>query len=448
MTGAIGVGKVVGHSPASGATLEDWLVYIGHVHPSEMELGLGRVSRVAMRAGLAQPPFPVATIGGTNGKGSTVAMLESIWTAAGYRTGAATSPHVTRFAERVRVGGREADDGSLVRAFERVEAARTAGDGTPDTLTYFEFATLASMAVFVEAGCEVAIMEVGLGGRLDAVNLWDADVAALTSIALDHADWLGSDVSVIATEKAAIGRAGRPLVVGERSPPDSLAAFARSHDIALVDVGSRPLDALPETSLVGEHQRRNAACALAVVQALEHRLPVADAVARAALQTVSLVARFDERAVNAASGRPVTTVIDVAHNPAGAQALASAWQARFGAVRGIAVFAALADKDIEAITAALAPCVSCWCCASLAGARATPIDTLAERVRSGLDAARADNVPADAAPGVASIEQHGSVEAALERALALGDECGVPVLVAGSFVTVTDAEAVFGRRCP
>ena len=409
--------------PAADAPLAAWLDWIDGVHPSEMELGLGRVSRVAARLGLDRPPLVVATVGGTNGKGSTVAMLEAIWTAAGHRTGAATSPHVTRFNERVRVAGEEADDATLARAFARIEAGRGA-----DTLTYFEFATLASMAVFVEAGCDVAIMEVGLGGRLDAVNLWDADCAVLTSIALDHADWLGTDLAVIATEKAAIARPGRPLVVGETAPPASLRAYVDAHAIRLIDVGARPPETLPRTSLAGAHQRRNAACALAAADALADVLPVEEAVARAALMHVAVVARFEERVVRGAAGEAVTLVVDVAHNPAGAAALARTWQGRFGGTRGVAVFAALADKDVEGIVEALAPHVAHWCLAALAGARATPTDVLAARVRGALG---------EPAP----VETFDSVERALERALALASTGALPVLACGSFVTVTAVHA-------
>jgi len=433
--------------PGADAPLDAWLGWIDAVHPSEMELGLARVSRVARRLGLARPEMPVVIVGGTNGKGSTVAMLEAIWSAAGYRTGAATSPHVVRFAERMRVAGEEAGERAIVRALARVERGRLPADGGPaDTLTYFEFATLASMALFVEAGCDVAIMEVGLGGRLDAVNLWDADCAVLTSIALDHADWLGTDVAVIATEKAAIGRAGRPLIVGEPTPPASLGAFAAAHGIEIVDVGGRPPDALPGTSLPGAHQRRNAGCALAAVRALDARLPVAGDVARAALERVALVARFEERRVD---GTPL--IVDVAHNPAAAAALADAWRARFGATRAVAVFASLADKDIEGIARNLAPHVECWCCAALEGPRALSLETLVTRVRAGLDEAAgvADGSgEASERPGAsaslhagARVVAAGSVADALATALELASETARAVLVFGSFVTVTAAHA-------
>ena len=440
-------GRLPSEEPPS---LDDWLVRIARAHPEEIEFGLERVRRVAERLGIARPPLLVVTVGGTNGKGSTVRMLETIWTAAGHRVGASTSPHITRFNERVRVSNEEASDAELVRALARVDAARLAADGTLDTLTYFEFATLGAMVHFVDSGCVAAIMEVGLGGRLDAVNLWDADCAVLTSIALDHADWLGSDVGVIATEKAAIGRRGRPFVLGEPFPPATLAPFVREAGFELVDIGARPLETLPETGLGGEHQRRNAACALAVIERLGERLPTAPDLARAALRTVTLAARFERRV----SGG-TTVVLDVAHNPAAAAVLASAWRERFGERRAIAVFAAFADKDLEGIVAALADTVSLWHCAGLDAPRAAPLEELARRVREGLALARSGAIVAPAAgpdssdgpAGVvdgAGIDTFDTVSDALEGALALAGERALPVLVCGSFTTVAAARAALG----
>lgn len=433
-------------APSAESPLDDWLAWIGGVHPEAIELGLDRVRRVAERLDIARPPLAVVIVGGTNGKGSTVRMLESVWTAAGHRVGASTSPHITRFNERVRVAGAEASDADLVRAFARVEAARTAPDGV-DSLTYFEFATLATMLHFIESGCVAAIMEVGLGGRLDAVNLWDADCAVLTSIALDHADWLGDDVGVIATEKAAIGRRGRPFVLGEPSPPETLAPYVREAGFELVDVGARPPSDLPETGLAGLHQRRNAACALAVAERLDARLPTDPDLARAALLGTSLAARFERRV---AGGTVV--VLDVAHNPAAAVVLASTWRERFGETRAVAVFAAFADKDIESITAALAGIVSHWCCAALDGPRAASREELGERVRAGLDVAAAEGRTAldatretardrTAAEVDVALDTFGSVDAALAKARELAESRGAPVLACGSFLTVAAVHA-------
>lgn len=435
--------------PSADAALDVWLDWIDKVHPTEMDLGLARVSEVATVLGLAKPPLLIATVAGTNGKGSTVAMLEAIWLAAGYRTGAATSPHLEHFNERMRVGGRTASDADIVASLAAVEAARGA-----ISLTYFEFATLASMHLFVAAGCDVAIMEVGLGGRLDAVNLWDADGAVLTSIALDHAAWLGTDRAVIATEKAAIGRRGRPLIVGEPNPPASLAPFCATHgmDVHLV---AETDSTLPMTSLAGRHQQRNAACAAALVNTLQDRLPVAEELIHDALRQVVLAARFEVCTVDGAE-----LVLDVAHNPAGAEALALTWHERFGDTRGVLVFGALVDKDVEGIARELAPIAAHWICPAMEGARCTPVDELVRRVREGLESliehdrsgqtggqaggqaggpsagragGRAEVTALDQAP----VEAAGSIDVAFLRALSLAREHRLPILVCGSFVTLT-----------
>lgn len=459
-------------APSADAGLDVWLDWIDKVHPAEMELGLSRVSGVATALGLDDPPLVIATVGGTNGKGSAVAMLEAIWLAAGYRTGAATSPHVELFNERMRVGGRMATDADIVGALAAVEAAR--GD---TALTYFEFATLASMQLFVTAGCDVAIMEVGLGGRLDAVNLWDADGAVLTSIALDHADWLGTDRAVIATEKAAIGRRGRPLIVGDPCPPASLAPFAAEHGMDLQLV-AEPDSPLPETSLAGRHQQRNAAAALGLVNALQDQLPVTARQASDALRQVALAARFEAHEIDG-----VALVLDVAHNPAAAEALASTWRERFPGTRGVLLFAALADKDIEGIAHALSSVAAHWVCPAMNGARCTPVAELVERVGEGIRMAGVDSLPGDSLHGVlppddaragdarvfdaragdaqagdaqagdaqaghaqaghaqtgdlAMVEAAASVDIAFSRAMSIARERRLPMLVCGSFLTLT-----------
>src|SRR5574340_1779479 len=211
--------------------LATWLARLEQLHPSAIELGLDRVRRVRDALGLA-PSFPLILVGGTNGKGSTCAYLEAMLGAAGYKTGLYTSPHLLRYNERVRVAGVEASDADLVQAFERVDAAR--GD---TSLTYFEFGTLGAMAQFIEAGVDVAILEVGLGGRLDAVNVFDADAAIVTSVDLDHLDYLGDTREKIGFEKAGIFRAGRPAICADPRPPASLLEHARNIGADLRRVG-------------------------------------------------------------------------------------------------------------------------------------------------------------------------------------------------------------------
>jgi dihydrofolate synthase/folylpolyglutamate synthase len=338
-------------------------------------------------------------------------MLSTIYATAGYRVGAYTSPHISDFRERIRIDGRMADARAIVEALSFVESGRA-----PQTLTYFEYTTLAAMQVFLQAGCDVVILEVGLGGRLDATNIWDADCAVVTSIALDHQDYLGSDVSVIATEKAAIGRSGRTLVLGEPEPPESIFEFTARKGIRLLHVGRESLDSMPQSSLQGAHQRRNAACAAAVVSALGSRLPVDPAQMQTALNHTVVDARFERREIDG-----VSVVLDVAHNPAGAVALCHAWREAYGSQQAEIVFAALADKDLEGIIQALDPIVARWHCIALEVHRGTPLDQLMNAVRQASDK---------------PLHGHEHAADAWQSAHAAGIAWQRPVLVAGSFHTI------------
>src|SRR4249919_2610949 len=265
-------------------TLEEWLDYQLRTHAQAIAMGLDRVREVARRLRIRKPGRQVVVVGGTNGKGSTVAFIESIARAAGLRVGAFTSPHLLHYNERVRIHGDDAPDGLLVAAFERIEAAR--GD---IPLTYFEFGTLAALAIFADAALDLAILEVGLGGRLDAVNIVDADVAVLTTVDLDHQEYLGNDRETIGADKAGIFRAGRPCVLGERDPPSSvlrhayeIGAFAiRGHSDYLVELRGDGWSwrepgfeiELPLPALAAPVQLDNAAAAIAAVRALPFDLP-------------------------------------------------------------------------------------------------------------------------------------------------------------------------------
>ncbi|HEX5693777.1 MAG TPA: Mur ligase family protein, partial [Arenimonas sp.] len=265
-------------------TLEQWLDYQQQVHPRSIDMGLERVGEVARRLGIGRPAAKVITVGGTNGKGSTVAFIEAIARAAGLRVGAYTSPHLLRYNERIRIDGVEAGDAALVAAFERIEAAR--GE---ISLTYFEFATLAALLLMEASTLDLAVLEVGLGGRLDATNLVDADCAVITTVDLDHQDYLGNDRESIGGEKAGILRAGKPCVLAEKDPPSSvlrrayvLGAFAiRGHSDYVIDdlsSGWRWRDPgfsvdLPEPGMPAPAQRGNAAAAIAALRALDLRIP-------------------------------------------------------------------------------------------------------------------------------------------------------------------------------
>ena len=362
-------------------SLDDWLTYISAQHPATIALGLDRVrdvaARLQLRAGRSLSPAPVTfTIGGTNGKGSTCAMLERILLEAGYRVALYTSPHLLRYNERVRLAGVEADDESLARAFERVEEAR--GD-TP--LTYFEFGTLAAFWHFDEAVAEAVILEVGLGGRLDAVNIVDPDVAAVVSVDLDHQAFLGNDRESIAFEKAGIFRAGRPALFGDFDPPKRLVEHAQAigADLQLLgrDFRFEPHEgqwdfigrkgskrALPMPALRGAWQLKNASVALAALDEVAGKLPVSMGEIKRGLA----LARIDGR-LQVVPGRP-SIVLDVAHNPHAARSLASGLGDMGFHENTLAVFAMLADKDIGGVVDAMRGRIDRWYVAAAQAERA------------------------------------------------------------------------------
>ena len=339
-------------------SLDAWLARLEQLHPSTIELGLDRVRHVSITLDV-KPRFPVITVGGTNGKGSTCAYLEAILQAAGYKTGLYTSPHLLRYNERVRVAGEESNDADLVAAFARIDAAR---GGT--SLTYYEFGTLGAMLQFVDAAVDVAILEVGLGGRLDAVNIFDADAAIVTSVDLDHQAYLGDTRELIGFEKAGIYRAYRPAVCADPDPPASLLAHITNLeadawrlgkdfnlDIADADWTYRGrewvLAGLPLPVMVGAHQVRNAAAAIATLEALRTRLPVDVPAIAHGLRHARVAGRFQRIAQHP------EIVLDVAHNPEAARALAATLHTHPVAGCTWAVIGLLADKDVEGVIAPL-----------------------------------------------------------------------------------------------
>jgi len=358
-------------------SLSDWLAYQERTHPRDIALGLDRVRAVWTAMGAPRPAPLVVTVGGTNGKGSTVALVDGMLRAAGYRVGCYTSPHLVRYNERIRLDGRDADDAALVASFERIERAR--GDIAQ---TYFEFGTLAAIDLMSRAALDVAILEVGLGGRLDAVNLVDADVAVITTIDLDHQDWLGGDRDSIGREKAGIARPGRPAIVGERQPPDGLLTALAAHGARLVRAGidyrvepagsdgdaawtwvhaDGTRHALPLPALDAPVQLDNAATAIAAVHALVPRVVVPTAALRHALAAVRVPGRLQR------IGEHPTTVVDVGHNPQAARALAAWIDAEHRDGRLLAVYGALSDKDTKGVMAALGDRVDHWYLAGLDG---------------------------------------------------------------------------------
>ena len=420
-------------------TLQDWLDYIGQQHPKSIDMGLDRVREVADRLGLHKPAQHVITVGGTNGKGSTVAFIESIAGAAGLKVGAYTSPHLLRYNERVRIEGEEASDEALVAAFEVVEAARLSllpeGDGTGTPLTYFEFGTLAALWIFQQSGLDLVVLEVGLGGRLDAVNIVDPDVAVITTVDIDHTDWLGEDREAIGREKVGIARPWKPLVLGEIDSPSSVLRHAYAIGANAIRLGSdffhQPIDQehwrwrevgaeleLPNPLLAAPVQRANAATAIAALRALDIEIPT-DAFAHG-VATASVPGRLQRFELQ---GVPV--IVDVAHNPQAARELVFWLRAEPVAGATRAVFAALSDKDVEGVVAALQHDVAHWHLAGLqdAGPRGQQVDALATRLASSV---------------AASGSRHASVAAALQAARS----CAQPddrILVLGSFHTAAEA---------
>lgn len=366
--------------------LEDWLARLEQAGPAPIALGLERVSAVAERL-FGGPPLdcPVLTVGGTNGKGSVVHHADALLRAAGLRTGRYTSPHLLRFNERIALDGHPVRDRQLIAAFEAVQAAQA------DTeLTYFEYTTLAALWLFARSGLDAVVLEVGLGGRLDAVNLVDADVAVITSIDLDHQAWLGPDRDAIGYEKAGIARPGRPLLLGERDPPWRLLQTVSGVGARLLRLGidyehggpsaahrlrlpdGRWIAMQPPT-LAGRHQWDNLATALVAVHELRPDLILDDSLQSRALAGRPLAGRLQR--VSAV----LPAYVDVAHNAQAAAALADWWSAQAG--QRHAVFGLLADKDLPAVVAPLLPLVECWHPVQLRGPRARPVAAIADALR-------------------------------------------------------------------
>ena len=400
-------------------------------------MGLERVSEVRQRLNLA-PDFPIITVAGTNGKGSTCAMLENIYHCAGYRVGCYTSPHFLRYNERVRVGCREISDDALVTAFAAVEQARQ-GDGQASVeLTYFEFGTLAAMWHFMQAGIDVLILEVGLGGRLDAVNVFDPACAVVTSIDLDHMDFLGNNRESIGFEKAGIYRPGVPAICGDINPPQSLVTHAEQigaefllngRDFRFIAEGEHwayqsrhgIVEDLPMPALIGDFQRHNAACVLATIEAMQTRLPVHREHLAAGLRSVELGGRFQRLA-----SKP-DVILDVAHNPQAALALAENLRQSVYQGRTLAVFAMLADKDIGGVVRAVIPEIDCWYVAGIAHLRGASAEHTAELIRQ--------------QSGTSSVKSFSDVALAYRQACLDAGE-NDRIIVFGSFFTVADVMQV------
>ncbi len=408
--------------------LQDWLAHCEQLHPLTIDMGLDRVREVAQRMGV-HFDCPVITVAGTNGKGSTCAMLEAILLEAGYRTGVYTSPHLVDFEERCRIHGQSASADQLALAFAQVEAARG-----QVSLSYFEFSTLAIMQVLMLSSLDVVILEVGLGGRLDAVNIIDPDCAIITSIDIDHTSLLGTNRERIGFEKAGIMRSGKPVVVSDPVPPDSVIAHAASLGAELWRFGQdfnfsgdklqwawagrgRRYSGLAYPALRGANQLVNASGVLAALEVLRPRIPVTAQAVRNGLAMVELPGRFQ-----IVPGEPVV-VLDVAHNPHSVAALAANLDAMGFYPTTHAVFGAMADKDLTVMLARVAPIVDRWYFTDLPIPRASSAEQLQKLWLAG-------NRRTDVTSST-----HASPDAALQAAIASANPAD-RIVVFGSFYTV------------
>jgi dihydrofolate synthase/folylpolyglutamate synthase len=414
-------------------TLTDWLDWQATLHPQTIDLGLARCQQVAQRLQLDKFPFKIITVAGTNGKGSSVALLETIYRVSGYKTGSYTSPHLLRYNERICIAGQPVTDAQLCEAFTAIEHARNA-----ISLTYFEFGTLAALWLFQRHVPEVVILEVGLGGRLDAVNGFDADVALITQIGIDHVEWLGPDRETIGLEKAGILRAQRPAVCSDPQPPQSVLNYAKTlsaelyclnHHFSYQKVNdnqwhwyseSLNYPQLPLPNLQGEYQLQNAAGVLQVISLLATQLPVTEAAISHALQTLQLQGRFQ------IFPGTVTRILDVAHNPLGVRMLSDNLQQHQCVGKTHAVVGILQDKDAMQMLANIAPQITQWYVAPLDTPRSTPAAALSTQLQQ---------------LGQTEITQCESVQWAYQQAQQQAQP-GDRIVVFGSFYTVAAALAV------
>lgn len=367
-------------------TLQQWLSWQEKLHLSEIDLGLERIYKVAKNLDLLSPPFPIITVAGTNGKGSSVAMLDAILTVEGYKTGSYTSPHLVNYNERIKLSNLNASDELIIKAFEKIDNARAG-----ISLTYFEFSTLAAMLIFTQEKVDVAILEVGLGGRLDAANLWDASLALITSIDIDHVDWLGDNREIIAIEKSGIMRKNTPVICGDPNPPKTISTEAQRIGARLSQLNkdfsfSREQEkqwswtnndiryTLPYPSLKGDFQLNNAATVIAGLTALTSTVEVSKKAIEEGLINVTAQGRLQ---VISASPE---WLIDVAHNPHAAEQLAKFLKQNPISGKTYAIFSMLQDKDINRVLSFMDKHIDEWHIIGLKGSRALTINELKQQI--------------------------------------------------------------------
>jgi len=373
--------------------LQDWLTWQETLHLSEIDLGLDRIGRVAKQLELFNPPFPVITVAGTNGKGSTVAFLNEILQANGYKTGAYTSPHLIHYNERIAINSTEASDKLIIKAFETIDKARFITNENNEieqvSLTYFEFSTLAAMWIFQQQKVDVAVLEVGLGGRLDAANLWDTNLAIITSIDIDHIDWLGDDREIIAKEKAGIMRNSVPVICGDLNPPKMINTEALRIGATLIQLNEdfsfatdknnpnrwiwKNADVelfLPKPKMQGDFQINNASTAIAGLMAVQDILPTTKEAISTGLKKANVTGRL--QIINESP----QWLLDVAHNPHSAKELAKYIDTNKVSGKTFALFSMLADKDIIEVIKLMKPVIDEWHIVPLEGSRGTSLNDL------------------------------------------------------------------------
>ena len=389
-------------------TLDEWLSWQEQLTEETILLGLDRVQLVYQRLFPDGVAFLAITVGGTNGKGSTIAFIDSIYRESKYRVGRFTSPHLIKYNERFAINGEIVNDSVIINAFEAIEEKR---EGV--SLTYFEFSTLAALIIFSEAAVDIAILEVGLGGRLDSVNVVNSDVSVITDIAIDHTYYLGDTRESIGTEKAGIMRTAKPCICGDQHPPNSVLAYAKKIDTPLTLVKEQYKG---EIGLEGVHQKLNAAVAIKVIEAISEQFPVSKKMIKCGIKQAQIVARFEK--VNVGSK---TVILDVAHNPAAVQTLVNTLSD--SPMETVAIFSALADKNIDDMISLAAAHIKHWFLVPLSAERSIQIETLEDK----FDDSQETTVCV-------------SMASAIEQALALKEI--QRIVIFGSFYTVADASVI------
>jgi len=389
-------------------TLDEWLSWQEQLMEETILLGLDRVQLVYQRLFPDGVPFFAITVGGTNGKGSTIAFIDSIYRDSKYKVGCSTSPHLIKYNERYAIDGEIVNDEVIIKAFEAIEEKR---EGV--SLTYFEFSTLAALIIFSEADVDIALLEVGLGGRLDCVNVVDSDVSVITNVAIDHTEYLGDTRESIGVEKAGIMRTAKPCICGDQDPPDSVLAYAKKIGVPLTLVKEQYEG---EIGLEGLHQRLNAAVAIKAIEAIDSQFPVSKEMIKSGIKQAQIVARFET--VNVANK---TVILDVAHNPAAVQTMVDTLSD--SAMETVAIFSALVDKNIDDMIGLASSNIRHWFLVPLSAARSIQMETLEDKF--------GDSQETTVCASMAS---------AIEQALAMKEI--QRVVIFGSFYTVADASVI------